>query len=88
LRRWLEQPLLQLEAITARLDAVAELAADTIRRQQLRQALRPIPYMVRDCAFLKDWKLSVSNEHSADLCVVWVCIKQSSMAWVNASKSA
>ncbi|MBM3224802.1 MAG: DNA mismatch repair protein MutS [Candidatus Tectomicrobia bacterium] len=42
LRRWLEQPLLQLEAITARLDAVAELAADTIRRQQLRQALRPI----------------------------------------------
>jgi DNA mismatch repair protein MutS len=42
LRRWLEQPLLQLEAIQARLDAVAELAGDTIRRQQLRQALRHI----------------------------------------------
>ena len=42
LRRWLEQPLLQLEAIHARLDAVAELAGDAIRRQQLRQALRHI----------------------------------------------
>lgn len=42
LRRWLEQPLLQLDTINARLDAVAELAADTARRQQLRQALRHI----------------------------------------------
>lgn len=42
LRRWLEQPLLELEAINARLDAVSELAADTRRRQQLRQALRHI----------------------------------------------
>ena len=42
LRRWLEQPLLQLEVIQARLDAVSELAGDAIRRQQLRQALRPI----------------------------------------------
>ena len=42
LRRWLEQPLLQLEAINARLDAVAELAGDMMRRQQLRQALRHI----------------------------------------------
>src|SRR2546428_13535050 len=42
LRRWLEQPLLQLDAINARLKAVAELAADTTRRQQLRQALRSI----------------------------------------------
>lgn len=42
LRRWLEQPLLQLDAIQARLDAVGELAADTMRRQQLRQALRSI----------------------------------------------
>ncbi len=42
LRRWLEQPLLQLEAINARLDAVDELAGDTMRRQQLCQALRHI----------------------------------------------
>ena len=42
LRRWLEQPLLQLDTINARLDAVAELAADTARRQHLRQALRNI----------------------------------------------
>jgi len=42
LRRWLEQPLLQLDAINARLEAVAELAADTACRQQLRQALRSI----------------------------------------------
>lgn len=42
LRRWLEQPLLHLETINARLDAVAALAADTVRRQQLRQALHSI----------------------------------------------
>ena len=42
LRRWLEQPLLQLEVINARLDAVAELAGETLRRQQLGQALRHI----------------------------------------------
>lgn len=42
LRRWLEQPLLQLDAIQARLEAVAELAADTGRRQQLRHVLRRI----------------------------------------------
>lgn len=42
LRRWLEQPLLQLDTINARLEAVAELVADTARRQALRQALRGI----------------------------------------------
>ncbi|MGE3535867.1 MAG: DNA mismatch repair protein MutS [Candidatus Tectimicrobiota bacterium] len=42
LRRWLEQPLVQRDAIEARLEAVSELAADTLRRQQLRQALRSI----------------------------------------------
>jgi len=42
LRRWLEQPLLQLDAINARLEAVAELAVDMACRQQLRQALRSI----------------------------------------------
>lgn len=39
LRRWLEQPLVQLKAIDARLDAVAELATDTARRQYLRRIL-------------------------------------------------
>lgn len=47
LRRWLEQPLLQLDAIHARQDAVAELAADTTRRQYLRQALRGVYDMER-----------------------------------------
>ncbi|MGQ4806702.1 DNA mismatch repair protein MutS [Candidatus Entotheonellaceae bacterium PAL068K] len=42
LRRWLEQPLLQLEAINARHDAVAELVADAARRHHLRQALRQV----------------------------------------------
>lgn len=42
LRRWIEQPLLALEAIHARQEAVAELVTDAVRRQQLRQALRPL----------------------------------------------
>ncbi len=42
LQRWIEQPLLQLEPIQARLDAVAELAADTDCRQRLRRVLRHI----------------------------------------------
>jgi DNA mismatch repair protein MutS len=42
LRRWLEQPLLHLDTIQARQDAVAELVAEATRRQQLRQALRGI----------------------------------------------
>ena len=42
LRRWLEQPLLQLDTIAARQDAVAELLADPARRQHLRQALKGI----------------------------------------------
>jgi DNA mismatch repair protein MutS len=42
LRRWLEQPLLQLEMIRARQDAVAELIGDLERREVLRQALRNI----------------------------------------------
>jgi DNA mismatch repair protein MutS len=40
LRRWLEQPLLQLDTIAARQDAVAELLADPARRQYLRQVLK------------------------------------------------
>lgn len=42
LRRWLEQPLLQLEVITARQEAVAELVQELARRNALRQALRNI----------------------------------------------
>jgi DNA mismatch repair protein MutS len=42
LRRWLEQPLLQLDTITARQVAVAELVADPVRRQSLRQALKGV----------------------------------------------
>jgi DNA mismatch repair protein MutS len=42
LRRWLEQPLRQLETITARQEAVVELVADPTRRQHLRQALKGI----------------------------------------------
>jgi DNA mismatch repair protein MutS len=42
LRRWVEQPLLQIDAITARQEAVAELVASAPRRQSLRQALRGI----------------------------------------------
>jgi DNA mismatch repair protein MutS len=40
LRRWLEQPLLELRAITTRQQAVAELVADATRRQHLREALK------------------------------------------------
>ena len=39
LRRWLEQPLLQLDT-TVRAGRVAELLADPARRQHLRQALK------------------------------------------------
>jgi DNA mismatch repair protein MutS len=42
LRRWLEQPLLQLDTIAARQDAVAELLADPTCRQHLRQVLKGI----------------------------------------------
>jgi DNA mismatch repair protein MutS len=42
LQRWIEQPLLQVAAIRERLDAVAELAADHVCRQALRQALQRI----------------------------------------------
>lgn len=40
LRRWLEQPLAQRDAIEARLEAVEELCTDSTCRQQLRQVLR------------------------------------------------
>ncbi len=40
LQRWIEQPLLQREAIEARLEAVGELVDDMACRAQLRQILR------------------------------------------------
>lgn len=47
LRRWLEQPLLEPSAIQERLDAIAELGQDPVRRHTLRQALRGIQDMQR-----------------------------------------
>ncbi len=40
LQRWIEQPLLQRQAIEARLEAVQELVGDPACRAQLRQTLR------------------------------------------------
>jgi DNA mismatch repair protein MutS len=47
LRRWLEQPLLQPEAIQERLDAIAEFVCEPRCRQVLRQALHGIQDMER-----------------------------------------
>ena len=48
LRRWLEQPLLQLDTMAQ--GAVAELLADPARRQHLRQALKGIADIERSWA--------------------------------------
>jgi DNA mismatch repair protein MutS len=42
LQRWIEQPLLHLGPIQARLAAVAELVAASVERQELRQTLRQV----------------------------------------------
>ena len=42
LRRWLQQPLLDLTAIVARQDTVAALVVDAALRQALRRVLRPM----------------------------------------------
>ena len=42
LRRWLGQPLLDVQAINARLDAVQALVQDTTLRLELRDDLRPL----------------------------------------------
>ncbi len=42
LRRWLEKPLLNENAIRARLDAVSELHSDGVMREELREALKGI----------------------------------------------
>src|SRR5690606_34879344 len=43
LRRWLGQPLLDVEEINARLDAVELFREDGLARQQVREALRGLP---------------------------------------------
>ncbi len=42
LRSYLEQPLIEKEAINARLDAIEELNKDTVSRDELREYLNPI----------------------------------------------
>jgi DNA mismatch repair protein MutS len=42
LRRWLLQPLRQVQAIEERLGAVAEFVEEPVRRESVRQALRPV----------------------------------------------
>ena len=42
LRRWLQQPLLDLSRITARLDAIEAFASDAEARERLRANLRPL----------------------------------------------
>ena len=47
LRQWLLRPLLDLESINARLDAVAELVADSVLRRETDELLKPISDMER-----------------------------------------
>jgi len=47
LHEWLARPLLDLEAIEARLDRVALLATDPIRRRRLGEALEQVPDLER-----------------------------------------
>ncbi|MCI5585316.1 MAG: DNA mismatch repair protein MutS [Lachnospiraceae bacterium] len=42
LRSWLEQPLIQKEAIENRLDAVEELCRDSVSRDEIREYLGPV----------------------------------------------
>ena len=50
LRSWLDKPLLHPNEITKRLDAVEELTGDTIRRQELLEALRGVTDLERATA--------------------------------------
>jgi DNA mismatch repair protein MutS len=47
LRKWFDQPLLSIDMIRARQDAVAEAAADTLLRGDLREALRRVSDLER-----------------------------------------
>ncbi|MER3468409.1 MAG: DNA mismatch repair protein MutS [Thermoflexus sp.] len=47
LRRWILQPLLSIERINERLDAVEELYRETLWRQEIRETLRHLPDLER-----------------------------------------
>ncbi len=47
LRRWLSQPLLDLEAVNERLDSVSALHGDGVLREELATALRPLADLER-----------------------------------------
>ncbi len=47
LRRWILQPLLSIERINKRLDAVEELYRETLWRQEIRETLRHLPDLER-----------------------------------------
>jgi DNA mismatch repair protein MutS len=68
LKRWLDEPLLEPDAITARLDAVEALAQQSIRRDALRQMLRPLADLERLAA-----RASTGTANARDL----VALRQS-----------
>jgi DNA mismatch repair protein MutS len=68
LKRWLDEPLLEPDAIAARLDAVEVLAQQSIRRDALRQMLRPLADLERLAA-----RASTGTANARDL----VALRQS-----------
>jgi DNA mismatch repair protein MutS len=68
LKRWLDEPLLEPDAITARLDAVEALAQQSIRRDALRQILRSLADLERLAA-----RASTGTANARDL----VALRQS-----------
>jgi DNA mismatch repair protein MutS len=68
LKRWLDEPLLEPDAIAARLDAVDALAQQSIRRDALRQMLRPLADLERLAA-----RASTGTANARDL----VALRQS-----------
>jgi DNA mismatch repair protein MutS len=68
LKRWLDEPLLEPDAIAARLDAVDALAQHSIRRDALRQMLRPLADLERLAA-----RASTGTANARDL----VALRQS-----------
>jgi DNA mismatch repair protein MutS len=68
LKRWLDEPLLEPDAITARLDAVEALAQQSIRRDALRQMLRSLADLERLAA-----RASTGTANARDL----VALRQS-----------
>ncbi|MEI6513017.1 MAG: DNA mismatch repair protein MutS, partial [bacterium] len=47
LRRWIDEPLLDVASIELRLDSVEELAKEALRREEIREALHPISDLER-----------------------------------------